>query len=499
MSAVYETIEAAQAEKASINARMDEADRLMANLINQDDRSAAEDKVLASLSERADELRESLSVCNAYIKSKQVLAETLDDPANAEMPHQLLRKYFESEDNNFGALTSKQIDAFVAPAEGDKPAGFNWSTLVLRNHPAHIKSQLAGVGGSSVKPDVYMMLADLNNRLNAASGLPAAPPDGIIPVDTYPNIYERLAAFGGPLQSSTIFQTSTGNKLKIPVQDTTTRKATVLGSRTGQSVATAVVPPVAWPEFQNVDFDSHLYRTTSPIAVTRELVRDAVFDLVSFLEQHLVREGWRGINEDLTVGDGNGKPDGMALAANTKLGRQSASGNTNRRFSKTDSDLIQEIAAMLIGPDDAYIMGMEGVNGLRRAGSGQVGWQMHRSVYRQIWATLKLTRAPLAQTMPGSQIKSIDDEPVFIAPAMTGVRADGTSANAGDVLALYGWLGANWVRIINDERVRIYTDSPYDANNAIGAVWFGSVDAHYVGGVGTDDGATDAVVHFITQ
>ena len=460
-------------ERNAIEAQVDRLEPEIQRLADKTDKSADEVRELQVKTEVMNSLLDATKEIDAHERRREAQAEIMDDPANASLPADLFKKYANSKDNHFGALTSKEQDAFVLPESnsgGDTiPSGFNWTAAMM------------------------------GRKQNVVSGTPANPPDGIIPVDTADRVRERLAAFGGPLHAATIMQTATGNILKIPVQDTTSRKSAIVGSRTGQAVATSVSASnaTAWPEFFNVDFGSYLYRT-GPVGLTRELVRDAQFDLVTWLERHLVREGWRGINEHLTTGSGTGQPDGMALLANTTRGVQTATGPSNRRFSATESELNDQIGRMLGSVDDAYLGAGEGENGLARAGTGQTGWMMHRSVYWQIWSARAGTRRPLAERPAGSPVRTIEGDPVFISNEMAAVQANGQSAS-NSILALYGWLGGYTVRVIGDERVRMYDDSAFDLNNSYGFAWFASVDGHYTEGVAADNGQTDAVTHFITQ
>lgn len=124
----------------------------------------------------------------------------------------------------------------------------------------------------------------------------------IVPKTLADNIEVALKSYGGMLEAGTIITTSTGGDLIMPTINDTTSKATVVAEY-NQSTKKA-------PSFGSETLKAYTYRTPI-VPVSQELLQDSSFDLESLLSGLLAESFGRGINEDLTVGNGTGKPKGI--------------------------------------------------------------------------------------------------------------------------------------------------------------------------------------------
>lgn len=124
----------------------------------------------------------------------------------------------------------------------------------------------------------------------------------IVPKTLADNIEIALKAYGGMFEAGTIITTSTGGDLIMPTINDTTSKATVVAEY-NQSTKKA-------PSFGSETLKAYTYRTPI-VPVSQELLQDSSFDLESLLSSLLAESFGRGINEDLTIGNGTGKPKGI--------------------------------------------------------------------------------------------------------------------------------------------------------------------------------------------
>ncbi len=128
----------------------------------------------------------------------------------------------------------------------------------------------------------------------------------IIPKSLASSIEVALKNYGGMFEAGEIFTTESGNDLIMPTIDDTAAKATIVAEYQ-QSTKRA-------PSFGSATLKAYTYRTPI-IPVSLELLQDSAFDLDSLLSGLLAESFGRGINEDLTVGTGTGKPKGIVTAA----------------------------------------------------------------------------------------------------------------------------------------------------------------------------------------
>ncbi len=164
---------------------------------------------------------------------------------------------------------------------------------------------LRGSGG--LNPDQVKIL---ENR----AGLSGLNGGVIIPELLSSSLEVALKSYGGMFEAGQIITTTTGGDLIMPTINDTTSKATVV-TEYSQSTKKA-------PSFGSEVLKAYTYRTPI-VPVSQELLQDSSFNLNELLGGLLADSFGRGINEDLTVGDGKGKPRGIIGSA-TDMGSKVA-------------------------------------------------------------------------------------------------------------------------------------------------------------------------------
>lgn len=158
---------------------------------------------------------------------------------------------------------------------------------------------------------------------------------GVIVPDTLASSIEvALKAYGGMFEAGTILSTATGGDLIMPTVNDTNAKAIVVPEY-NQLTKSA-------PSFGSETFKAYTYRTPI-VPVSLELLQDSSFDLEALLSNLLADSFGRGINEDLTVGNGTGKPKGIVNWATASKTAPSATAIT-----------LDDIIDLIKGVDSAY-------------------------------------------------------------------------------------------------------------------------------------------------
>lgn len=154
-------------------------------------------------------------------------------------------------------------------------------------------------GAMGISPESRAIIEQRAGIAGLAGGL-------IIPKSLASEIEVALKAYGGMFEAGSIIPTSNGGDLILPTVNDTTSKATIVAEY-DQSTRKA-------PSFGSVTLKAYTYRTPI-IPVSQELLQDSAFNLDALLSGLLADAFGRGINEDLTTGNGTGKPTGIVTAA----------------------------------------------------------------------------------------------------------------------------------------------------------------------------------------
>ncbi len=162
------------------------------------------------------------------------------------------------------------------------------------------------------------------------AGLPGVSGGVLVPKLLGDKVEVALKDFGGMFATGSVFYTAKGGDLTMPTVNDTARRAII--------VTEYAKTPQSAPVFSSKVIKAFTYRTPIvPLSV--ELLQDSAFDLDTLLAELLATSFWRGINADLTTGDGNGRPLGIVPSATVSSATPAATAI------KTD-DLIDLMASV---------------------------------------------------------------------------------------------------------------------------------------------------------
>lgn len=137
----------------------------------------------------------------------------------------------------------------------------------------------------------------------------------IVPKTLASSIEVALKAYGGMFEAASIITTDGGGDLIMPTINDTTSKASIVAEYQ-QSTKKA-------PSFGSETLKAYTYRTPI-VPISQELLQDSDFELEGLLSGLLAESFGRGINEDLTIGNGTGKPRGIITCATAAATEASA-------------------------------------------------------------------------------------------------------------------------------------------------------------------------------
>lgn len=144
--------------------------------------------------------------------------------------------------------------------------------------------------------------ADERKRFEERAGISGVAGGVLVPSSLASSIEVAIKTYGGMLEAGQIITTSTGGDLIMPTVNDTTARATIVAEYQ-KSTQRA-------PAFGSETLKAYTYRTPI-IPVSLELLQDSAFNLEALLSELLADSFGRGMNEDLTVGNGTGKPKGI--------------------------------------------------------------------------------------------------------------------------------------------------------------------------------------------
>ena len=164
-------------------------------------------------------------------------------------------------------------------------------------------------GASGLSREQSTILSEGRIEERALTGASGANGAFLIETDLQKEIRVALKMFGGMRQVSTVWQTSQGNPVTLPMNNDTANP----GKRLNATTSPGTVDEVD-TTFSATTFGTWTY-TTQKITVSNELLRDVSFDLESFLRKAFVTRIGRIQNTEFTVGTGSTMPVGLVTAA----------------------------------------------------------------------------------------------------------------------------------------------------------------------------------------
>lgn len=149
---------------------------------------------------------------------------------------------------------------------------------------------------------------DISNSEFRAQSV-GTPADGgyLVPTGFVPNLVEVMKAYG-PLNEggpATYLNTATGNSLLIPTTNSTAKGSKVAENGAASEQALS---------FGQKQLDAYKY-TSGVILVSNELMQDSAINLVDFITKSAGERLGRIANQELTIGDGVGDPEGIVTGS----------------------------------------------------------------------------------------------------------------------------------------------------------------------------------------
>ena len=245
------------------------------------------------------------------------------------------------------------------------------------------------------------------------AGLPGVSGGVLVPKLLGDKVEVALKNFGGMFAAGSVFYTAKGGDLTMPTVNDTARRAIIVTEYAKNSQSA--------PIFGSKVIKAFTYRTPIvPLSV--ELLQDSAFDLDTLLAELLATSFWRGINADLTVGDGNGRPLGIVPGATASSATPAATAI------KTD-DLIDLMASV-------------------NADYAEVGKFMFN--HNTFWSLVKL-KDSMGRYIWQEEVRSDLPPMIFGKPYI--VNDDVPDIGAGNASVLFGDFSKYKIRMVRDFRI----------------------------------------------
>ena len=151
-----------------------------------------------------------------------------------------------------------------------------------------------------------------------------------VPKSFYDQVFQVARLVGPMLETSEIFNTTSGEDLTVP-----TLTAYSTATITAESSAISESDPI----FSSITLGAYKYAFLIP--VSSELLADAGFDMAGLLAEQAGNAIGFAVNAALTTGDGNGKPNGLVTAAGSGI-----TGGTSVTGAFTADNLIDLIYSL---------------------------------------------------------------------------------------------------------------------------------------------------------
>jgi len=153
-----------------------------------------------------------------------------------------------------------------------------------------------------------------------------------VPSEVASMVIDKMKAYGGMREVSTILTTSTGVAMNWPTSDGTSDVGAIVGQNTAVNAADITFGTVAMNVF---------YYTSNKIALPLELIQDSAIDVVGYVVNRLATRIARIQNTHFTTGAGTTVPDGVIPKAST--GKTGTTGQTLTVIYDDLVDLIHSV------------------------------------------------------------------------------------------------------------------------------------------------------------
>lgn len=138
-----------------------------------------------------------------------------------------------------------------------------------------------------------------------------------VPSEIASMVIDKLKAYGGMREVSTVITTSTGVAMNWPTSDGTSDVGAIVGQNTAVNAADITFGTIPMGVF---------YYTSNKIALPLELIQDSAIDVVGYVVNRLATRIARIQNTHFTTGAGTTVPDGVIPKAST--GKTGTTGQT---------------------------------------------------------------------------------------------------------------------------------------------------------------------------
>lgn len=192
-----------------------------------------------------------------------------------------------------------RIEALKADAEREAKIEAATREIMGQVRPTQkATSSDADVLRSMARGEVRSFTFETRDVVKTSTGAP-------VPTSFYNQVIEQARLVGPMLDTSTILRTAGGENLQIP-------------SQAGWSTAAIVGEGTAISE-SDPSFNSFItlgaYKYSFLVQLSRELIEDSGVDILAFLATQTGNALGYKVNNDLTVGNGTGAPNGVVTAA----------------------------------------------------------------------------------------------------------------------------------------------------------------------------------------
>lgn len=174
--------------------------------------------------------------------------------------------------------------------------------------------------GNNVSPEQAVQIRNAMSTTTPAEG------GYTVPAEVATMVIDKLKAFGGMREVSTVITTTTGVAMSWPTGDGTADVGAIVGQNTAVSAADVTFGTIGLNPF---------YYTSNKIALPLELIQDSAVDVVSYVINRLATRIARIQNTHFTVGAGTTLPDGVMVKAG--IGK---TGTTGQTLTVTYADLV---------------------------------------------------------------------------------------------------------------------------------------------------------------
>ncbi len=165
--------------------------------------------------------------------------------------------------------------------------------------------------GNNVSPEQAVQIRNAMSTTTTTEG------GYTVPSEIATMVIDKLKAYGGMRQVSTILSTSTGVAMNWPTSDGTSDVGAIVGQNTAVNAADITFGTIGLNPF---------YYTSNKIALPLELIQDSAIDVVQYVIDRLATRIARIQNTHFTTGGGTTVPDGVIPRSGT--GKTGTTGQT---------------------------------------------------------------------------------------------------------------------------------------------------------------------------